>query len=61
MKLFVRDNRAICTCCSGLVTAKKNYYFCTDCGAVFIGVEDGDIEGEVIVAPARMTKRQMLN
>lgn len=61
MKLFVRDNRAVCPCCSGLITAKQNYYFCVDCGSVFIGIEEGSIEGEVIIEPAMMAKRQMFN
>lgn len=49
MKLYVRDNRAICPSCSGLVTARQNYYSCVDCKATYIGVEDGLIEGEVII------------
>lgn len=49
MILFVRDNRAVCPACSGLITARQNYYSCNDCGSVFIGITDGRIEGEVIV------------
>lgn len=49
MKLFVRDNRAVCPDCSGLITARQNYYFCNDCRAEYIGIEDGRTDGEVIV------------
>lgn len=49
MKLYVRGNRSICPLCGGLITARQNYYFCIDCKAVYIGVEDGLIEGEVVV------------
>lgn len=49
MKLFVRDNRAVCPACSGLITARQNYYFCNDCKSVYVGIEEGRTEGEVIV------------
>ena len=49
MKLFVRDNKAVCPSCSGLITARQNFYFCSDCGSAYIGIEHGRIEGEVIV------------
>ena len=49
MKIFVRDNRAVCPCCSGLITARQNYYFCNDCQSTYIGVENGRTEGEVFV------------
>ena len=49
MKLYVRDNRSIRPLYSGLITARQNYYSCVDCKAVYIGVEDGLIEGEVVV------------
>lgn len=49
MKLYVRDNRAICPVCSGLITARQNYYFCNDCNFTCTGIEDGEIDGEVIV------------
>lgn len=61
MKLFVRDNRAVCPHCSGLITARQNYYFCFDCGSIFIGIEDGNTEGEVIIEPVMMAKRKMCN
>lgn len=61
MKIFVRDNRAVCPCCSGLITARQNYYFCFDCGSAFIGIEDGRIEGEVIIEPVMRVKRKMYN
>lgn len=50
MKLFVRDNRAVCPACSGLITARYNYYLCNDCKSVYVGIEDGRTEGEVIVS-----------
>lgn len=56
MKLFVRDNRAVCPACSGLITARQNYYFCNDCEAVYIGIEDGRTEGEVIVEEVETRK-----
>lgn len=59
MKLYVRDNRAVCPFCSGMISAKQNYYFCVDCGSVFIGIEEGQIEGEVIIEQEMMTKRHM--
>ena len=49
MKINARDNRAICPICSGLIIARQNYYFCYDCGAVYIGIDRGYTEGEVIV------------
>ena len=49
MILFVRDNRAVCPSCSGLISAKQNYYFCIDCGHAYIGTGEGRTEGEVIV------------
>lgn len=51
MKLYVRDNRSICPSCSGLITARQNFYFCNDCGSAYIGIKDGRIEGEVMVEP----------
>lgn len=52
MKLFVRDNRAVCPECSGLITARQNYYLCNDCKSVYVGIEDGRTEGEVVVKKA---------
>lgn len=49
MKLFVRDNRAICPVCSGLITVNKEYYTCIDCGVTYIGIDEGQVECEVIV------------
>lgn len=49
MKIFVRDNRAKCPSCSGLLTAKQDSYTCIDCGQAYIGTGEGRIEGEVIV------------
>lgn len=49
MILYVRDNRAMCPSCSGLITARQNYYICLDCRSAFIGIDHGRVEGEVIV------------
>lgn len=53
MKLFVRDNRAVCPECSGFITTKQNYYFCIDCGKIYVGIDCGRTEGEVIVEEIR--------
>lgn len=49
MIIFVRDNRAVCPSCSGLLTARGNRYTCVDCGQAYIGTGEGRIEGEVIL------------
>lgn len=49
MTILVRDNKAVCPSCSGLISAKQNYYFCIDCGQAYIGTGEGQTEGEVIV------------
>lgn len=49
MILYVRDNRAVCPSCSGLITARQNFYFCSDCKSSYIGIREGRTEGEVIV------------
>lgn len=49
MVLFVRDNKAICPFCSGLITARQNRYTCIDCRQEYIGIDEGRIEGEVMV------------
>lgn len=49
MILFVRDNRAVCPSCSGLMVARQNRYTCIDCRQAYIGIAAGRIEGEVIV------------
>ncbi|MBD5550462.1 MAG: hypothetical protein HDQ96_04695 [Lachnospiraceae bacterium] len=49
MILYVQDNKAVCPSCSGMVTARQNFYFCSDCGSAYIGIGHGRVEGEVIV------------
>lgn len=49
MIIFVRDNRAVCPSCSGLMTARQNRYICIDCRQEYVGIAGGRIEGEVIV------------
>lgn len=56
MKIFVRDNHAICPACSGLITARQNYYLCNDCKSEYIGIEEGSTEGEVIVKERTVSK-----
>lgn len=51
MILFLRDNRAVCPECSGLIVGRGNYYFCSDCGSSFLGVDQGRIDGEIIIEP----------
>lgn len=58
MKINVRDNRAVCPICSGLIIARQNYYFCVDCKSVYIGIDQGYTEDEVIVEPVWGEKRR---
>lgn len=53
MKIYVRDNRAVCPVCSGLITASQNFYFCNDCDFACIDIEDGKTDGEVIIEQIR--------
>lgn len=59
MKLFVRDNRAVCPSCSGLITTRQNFYFCNDCRAAYIGKGEGRTEGEVIIDTAEKWQVEM--
>lgn len=54
--IFVRDNRAVCPSCSGLLITKQNSYTCIDCGQAYIGIGEGRTEGEVIVEAAGKKK-----
>lgn len=57
MKIFVRDNRAVCPSCSGLVIGRQNLYTCIDCRQEYVGIAAGRLEGEVIVVkPVAMEK-----
>lgn len=58
MRINVRDNRAVCPFCSGLIIAKQNYYFCVDCGQAYIGIDAGVAENEVIVEYAGGSRRK---
>lgn len=49
MTILVRDNKAMCPSCSGLMVARQNRYTCIDCRQAYIGIAAGRIEGEVIV------------
>lgn len=33
--LFLHGTKAVCPACSGLVTKRKDFYVCSDCGAVY--------------------------
>lgn len=57
MIIFVRDNRAVCPSCSGLMIGRQNLYTCIDCRQEYVGIAAGRLEGEVIVAkPVDMKK-----
>ena len=51
MEIIVRDSRAVCPNCSGLLRAAVPYqiYVCNDCKRRFRAVEEGCTDSSVIV------------
>ena len=50
-EILVRDQKAICPICSGLIISKivPMEYHCIDCHTVFRAVEQGSIEDSLIM------------
>lgn len=61
MIIFVRDNRAVCPSCSGLMAGRQNVYTCIDCRQEYVGVAEGRTEGEVIVAKSVNIGRKVMD